>query len=76
MASDTRLYNRFMNKGNEKINTGIRTVVNSGEKEGDATEEGLTGSLRAGVLTYLLVWGGGSQCSPSKARATALPAWE
>lgn len=55
---DTHKGNRFMNTRNEKMKTGIRTVVSSGEKEGDATEEGPTGgSLRVGVLTYLLVWG-------------------
>lgn len=54
---DTHKGNRFMNTRNEKMKTGIRTVVSSGEKEGDATEEGPTGSLRVGVLTYLLVGG-------------------
>lgn len=39
------------------MKTGIRTVVSCGKKERDATEEGPTGSLRVGVLTYLLVWG-------------------
>lgn len=54
---DTHKGNRFMNTSNEKMNTRIRTVVSSGEKDGAATEEGPTGSLRVGVLTPLLVWG-------------------
>ena len=42
-VKDTHKGNRFMNTSNEKMNTRIRTVVSSGEKDGAATEEGPTG---------------------------------
>lgn len=46
-----------MNKGNEKINIGIRTVIIPGGKKGDAIKEEHTGVLIVEVMIYFLLWG-------------------